>query len=186
MKRYIRSSKGEYIDEVDGVKIYWDSDDGVAYIYTEPHGKRRMEFSNRGEAEIWITENMEDGKMKVLSNKQAVSAASSNVLLTSDDGLFELVVREGVGVERTPWRGLQVNSLGAAEKHVVEIRLNQNNADFNGEPVDLSYYGVYVGHGMRGRADTLEDTAEFIEVMQSALDFAYEVRDYMAANGWME
>ena len=64
MKRYIRSSKGEYIDEVDGVKIYWDSDDGVAYIYTEPHGKGRMEFPNREEAEEWILENHPESGIK--------------------------------------------------------------------------------------------------------------------------
>lgn len=59
MKRYIRSTidTGQCIDEVDGVKIYWDKDRGVSYIYTEPHGKGRMEFTDRTEAIEWIKEN---------------------------------------------------------------------------------------------------------------------------------
>lgn len=112
--------------------------------------------------------------------------ASNHALLTSSDGLFTLVEESGVGVKNTPWTGLAVRSNGSAKDHVVEVRLNQNNTRFEGEPVEFSYNGVYVSHGMRGRVDTLEDTQEYINVLQSALDFAYQVEEYLAGNGWLE
>lgn len=56
MKILCRSSV-EYIDEVNGVKIYWDKTSGKTYIYTEPNGRGMMEFPNRGEAEKWILDN---------------------------------------------------------------------------------------------------------------------------------
>lgn len=60
MRNYVKAS-GQYIDEVNGVKIY---DDGNIYIYTDPKGKGRMEFPTRGEAEVWIEENMPNGYTK--------------------------------------------------------------------------------------------------------------------------
>lgn len=60
MKRQIRCSmdvRGKYIDEINGKKVYWDESTGQTYIYTEPHGKGRMEFPNRKEAIQWLEEN---------------------------------------------------------------------------------------------------------------------------------
>lgn len=111
-------------------------------------------------------------------------SGSSNSLLKSSDGMFELVKVEGVGMNNTPWTGLRVKSSGLAEKHIVEIRLHSNYPDFNGDPVKYSYRGVDVAHGMRSRVDTLEETQEYIDVLQSALSFAYKVEDYVADNGW--
>ena len=100
--------------------------------------------------------------------------------LRSRDGLFSLVETSGVGMANTPWKGLSVISSGIAKEHVVEIRLNiLGFPDFNGTPVTYSYRGAYVVHGMRSQIDTLEDTQEYIDVLQSALKFAYEVQDYI-------
>lgn len=113
-----------------------------------------------------------------------INESSSTSLLKSSDGMFELVKIEGVGMNNTPYTALAVKSSGLAEKHVVEIRLSSDFPDFNGDPVKYSYYGVEVAHGMRSVMDTLEDTQEYIDVLQSALSFAYKVEDYIADNGW--
>lgn len=112
------------------------------------------------------------------------SNGSSTSLLKSSDGMFELVKVEGTGMNNTPYTALTVRSSGLAEKYVVEIRLQSTWQDFTGDPVKYSYYGVEVAHGMRSVADTLEETQEYIDVLQSALSFAYKVEDYIADNGW--
>lgn len=105
--------------------------------------------------------------------------ADTEVLMKSDDGLFELVKRSGVGREDTPWEGLQVVSNGDAKDCVVEIRLQSSWEDFNGpdQPVKYKYYDVEVAHGMRSRKETLDETERYIEVLKSALDFAREIKD---------
>ena len=110
----------------------------------------------------------------------------NNSLLRSNDGMFELVKVEGVGMNNTPYTALQVRSSGLAEKHVVEIRLQSSWGKFEGEPFTYSYYGVEVAHGMRSVIDSLKDTQEYIDVLESALSFAYEVEDYLADNGWLK
>lgn len=55
---YLRASTGQSVDRVDGVNVYWDSEAGVFYIYTRPHGQGRVEFENEHEAKSWIRENL--------------------------------------------------------------------------------------------------------------------------------
>ena len=117
---------------------------------------------------------------------KASREGGSDSLLKSADGMFELIMQKGVGVNNTPYTSLSVRSSGLAKKHVVEIRLISNWVDFNGDPVEYTYRGVEVAHGMRMQADTLDETQEYIEVLQSALSFAHEVEDYLAGNGWIE
>ena len=112
------------------------------------------------------------------------ASKSGNSLLRSNDGMFELIKVEGVGMNNTPYTELRVKSSGLAEKHVVEIRLQSRWQNFEGDPVKYSYYGVEVAHGMRSVTDSLKDTQEYIDVLESALSFAYEVEDYIADNGW--
>lgn len=112
--------------------------------------------------------------------KRMITAGTSAPLMRSSDGLFELREESGIGTKNTPWTGLYVKSFGAAEKHVVEIRLERKGwQDYNGEPVRQKYRGVSVSHGMRSVSDTLDDTAEYIDVLESALDFAYEIEDFV-------
>lgn len=104
--------------------------------------------------------------------------ADREVVMKSDDGLFEVVKRQGVGVHDTPWTGYEVKSLEDASDHVVEIRLRSSRwPEFNGEPVEIHYNDVEVAHGMRSKVDTLEDTARYIEVLQSALEFAKQIKE---------
>ena len=108
------------------------------------------------------------------------SAYEKEVIAESKDGMFTLVKEKGEGRENTPWEGLAVLSNGLAEKHVVEIRLKVSNfPEFNGEPVRYEFKGVYISHGMRNVMDTLDETEEYIEVLQSALDFAKEMDKYI-------
>lgn len=116
--------------------------------------------------------------------KKLIVANTNNILLQSNDGMFKLIRTSGIGMEDTPWEGLAVRSYGLAEKHVVDIRLDTRWTDFNGDPVSETYYNVYVSHGMRSLADTLAETQEYIDVLQSAVDFAEQVQKYMQKHGW--
>lgn len=104
------------------------------------------------------------------------------IIFTQGD--FTLVKESGIGVSDTPYEELRVISEGAAEKHVVEVRLESDYKAFNGQPVKYKYYGVEIAHGMRTSRDSLADTAEYIQVLQDALDFAKLVEKYIHDNGW--
>lgn len=100
---------------------------------------------------------------------------------------FILYYVTGVGIKDTPYEELEVKSIGLAEKHVIEVRLNCTNVlTFNGEPVVRTYNKVYVSHGMRMKADTLAETQEYIKILQEAIDVAFEVQKYCVLNGWWE
>lgn len=100
-------------------------------------------------------------------------------------GNFILRRIQGVGANDTPYDELDVKSIGLAEKHVVEVRLNYRGTyPFNGEPVKYAYDGVEVSHGMRMKVDTLAETKEYIDVLNEALDVAFEVQKYCILNGW--
>ena len=116
--------------------------------------------------------------MKRYIRSSETITSNQDVVMRSDDGLFEVVTRHGVGINNTPWTGYEVKSLGDANEHVVEIRLRSGRwPEFNGEPVEIHYNDVEVAHGMRSKVDTLEDTARYIEVLQSALEFAKQIKD---------
>lgn len=92
---------------------------------------------------------------------------------------------QGVGANDTPYDELEVKSIGLAEKHVVEVRLDYRGFyEYNGEPVKYEYNGVEVSHGMRMKKDTLAETAEYIKVLQEAVEVAFEVQKYCVLNGW--
>ena len=117
--------------------------------------------------------------MKRVIRSSTTIQAAREVLMKSDDGLFEVVKSRGVGYKNTPWEGLDVISNGDADRFVVDIRLDSSNEDMNGpdEPVKFKYYDVEVAHGMSMKRETLEDTARYIEVLQSALDFAKKIKE---------
>ncbi len=114
---------------------------------------------------------------RYVKSSTKIQAASGDVVMKSNDGLFEVVKTSGVGYKDTPWEGLEVRSLGDAEEYVVEIRLMSSYEDFTGpdKPVKYKYYGVEVAHGMRSRRESLDETARYIEVLQSALKFARKI-----------
>ena len=117
--------------------------------------------------------------------KRYVKAATSKELIVSADGNFYLAENSGIGVKNTPWSGLEVVSEGLAKKHVVEIRLSEAGYPrFEGHPIEFMYKGAYIAHGMRSVVDTLEDTAEYIGVLQEALEFVPEIIAYMKTNGY--
>ena len=91
------------------------------------------------------------------------------------EGDFTLFKESGIGNKDTPWNGLVVKSEGLAEKHVVEVRLDSDFQSFNGEPVKYMYYNIYIAHGMRMKSDTIEETKEYIQVLQDAIEFAKKV-----------
>ena len=99
------------------------------------------------------------------------------------EGNFAFVKKSGIGAHDTPWEGLEVISSGNAEKHVVTIQLDSLLFPrFNGKPVRYTYNGVYVKHGNRGVSDTLNDTIEYIEVLQEAVRFSKKVIDWLNQN----
>ena len=103
------------------------------------------------------------------------------------EGDFTLVKESGIGVNNTPWEGLKIKSSGAAEKHVVEVRVhNSNYIPYDGTAVKYKYDSdaVEVSHGMRMATDSLADTEEYIEVLKSALAFAKRVQNYINNSEW--
>lgn len=115
--------------------------------------------------------------------KRYVKCSVDTGLLTSDDGYFELVKVSSIGMNDTPFTRLFVNSSGLAEDYVIEIRLDPEYREFDGEEFEYLYNDVSVAHGMSMKHETLENTAEYISILQSALDFAYEIKDYLVSNG---
>lgn len=113
--------------------------------------------------------------------KRLIRASEDPVIF--EDEMFTFKEKSGVGINNTPYTGLAVASKGLAEKHVVDIRLNRKGwQEFNGEPVHYKYTGAEVAHGMRSRADTLEETREYIDVLEDALDFAIRVNNWILDN----
>lgn len=97
-------------------------------------------------------------------------------------GDFTLAKISGIGMNDTPWEGLEVFSTGKAEDFVIRIDLASNYAKFDGQPVHRKYYEVSVNHGMSSRHETLADTAEYIECLRNALEFARRVEKYIQEN----
>lgn len=110
------------------------------------------------------------------------ASRATSTLLTSDGGNFQLVVTEGIGINNTPWTGYEVKSTGLAKKHVVEIRIDTKNADYNGQPIQLIPYYVYIAYGMRSVISRGSEIEEFISVLQEALDFKADVNTYFSIN----
>ena len=100
-------------------------------------------------------------------------------------GNFILRRIQGTGSNNTPYDELDIKSIGLAEKHVVEVRLDYRGTyPFNGEPVKYMYDKVYVSHGMRMKSETLAETKEYRDVLNEAIDVAFEVQKYCILNGW--
>ena len=98
---------------------------------------------------------------------------------------FTLYFNEGVGNNDTPYQELVVKSTGIAEKHVVGVELDPSGVyAYDGTPIKYAYKGVEVKHGMRMHRDTLQETKEYIDVLNEALEVAFEVQKYAILNGW--
>lgn len=110
------------------------------------------------------------------------NARSHDVIF--EDEYFEFIRTQGIGIDNTPWTGLAVLSKGLADKHVVEIRLNRKGfPDMDGNPVEYKYTNSYIAHGMRSSSDTLEETEEYIDVLEDAVDFARKIDSWLYNNG---
>lgn len=101
-----------------------------------------------------------------------------------EDPYFALRKRYGVGMNDTPYEALEVISKAIPEKYVVEIRLESYHPAFEGEPVKYEYRKdpATVAHGMAMRQETLEDTEEYIEVLEDAVAFARKVNNWINQN----
>ena len=125
--------------------------------------------------------------MKKLLRTITASTNSSPLLSIGD---FTLVRRAGIGRDNVPYDELKVISSGDAEKHVIEVRLDErwNNWDpqYDDEdniiPIRITYdpSGTEVSHGMRMRRDTLDETREYIRALQDAVKFADSVNAWLA------
>lgn len=96
---------------------------------------------------------------------------------------FTLVRVESIGMNDTPYTALEVRKKGLAEKHVVDVKLDRKNVEYDGTPIVHKYTNVYVNHGMRMRQDTLAETKEYIDVLNEAVEVAFEVMKYCVING---
>lgn len=98
--------------------------------------------------------------------------ARTKVLFKGD---FTLWIEEGVGMNKTPWTGLKVESDGIANKHVIRIDLDSRFMRYEGKPVKNKYKGVSVSHGMRMSTDTLNETREYAQSLLDAVEFAEDI-----------
>ena len=82
-------------------------------------------------------------------------------------GDFALERHWGIGKQDIPWDKLEVISTGAADKHIISVRLNTINymhleEDAEGNILPFRYIyditGTYVNHGMRMCSDSLVET----------------------------
>ena len=115
--------------------------------------------------------------------KKVIRATTDNNVIF-EDPYFALRKRSGIGVNNTPYEQLEVISKSTPAKYVVEIRLDAYYSDFNGEPVKYQYRNspATVAHGMAMRTETLEDTIEYIDVLEDAVAFARKVNSWINAN----
>ena len=103
-------------------------------------------------------------------------------IMTSDDGMFILKEETGTGRNDTQYTRLRVDSTGMADDFVVQVRLYSTNGDFDaGVPFSYQYYTdkTEVAHGMRRSMETLDDTEDYIYVLECALKFARKVNQYI-------
>lgn len=116
---------------------------------------------------------------------ERVSRSNSDVIFETESFIFRRT--HGVGVNNTPWTGLNVVSQGLADKYAVEIRLTTvGNPEFDGTPVNFTYLddGTYVAYGLpcSGYSRRLSGTIEFIHVLEDAVDFAERVNHWLQEN----
>lgn len=110
--------------------------------------------------------------------KRIIASSENGALLESAGGLFKLVERSGTNRADVPYRELRVISGELARKYVVEIRLGSNMPSWEDvNEVQYKYFRdqIEVAHGMSARRESLADTAEYIDVLTSALEFANEI-----------
>lgn len=116
--------------------------------------------------------------------KKFICANTENNIIFEDE-YFTFTKTQRIGMNDTPLYGLTVKTKegSPAYKHAVEIRLNPRGTshyrDFNGEPITFQYSDTYVAHGMRSTMDTLDDTEEYIDVLEDAVDFARRVNEWL-------
>ena len=102
---------------------------------------------------------------------------SDDVVMRSQNDLFVLIRRSGIGINNTPWSGYQVVRTGDADRFVVDIDLVAASQDFIGQPIQIHYYDVRVRHGMSYRTEDLNDTERYIEILKEAVDFAKKIKN---------
>ena len=95
---------------------------------------------------------------------------------------FVFFMYSGTGVNDTLFESLRVASIGDADKHVVEVRLNSDMLVFTGEPVHYKYKDAFVSYGLSSRQYTLEDTKNLINILQDAVEFAERINSWLSEN----
>lgn len=93
----------------------------------------------------------------------------------------------GVGVNDTPFESLRVASIGDADKYAIEVRLNTDMQVFTGKPVQYKYHDAVVSYGLPSRQYTLDDTKNFINILQDAVEFAERINQWLSEDlKWSE
>ena len=95
---------------------------------------------------------------------------------------FIFFMYSSVGTNDTHYKALEVASIGDADKYVVEVRLNFKMPSFIGEPVQYKYTDAVVSYGLSSRHCTLDDTKNFITILQDAIEFAERINTWLSEN----
>lgn len=112
---------------------------------------------------------------------------TSEPLLVSANGNFQLIIEGGVGIQDTPYTNFKVKRSKKADSAVVDIRINDYHGSYQGMPVinlPRKYQGEYaeVSYGFRGERMSnawVRDT--FIPVLDEAVQFCDDIDNFLAS-----
>lgn len=117
------------------------------------------------------------------------SYVTSEPILVSANGNFQLVIRGGIGIQDTPYTDFKITCSKKADTAVVDIRINDFHGSYQGIPVinlPRKYADEYatVSYGFRGERmgnAWVRDT--FIPVLDEAVSFCEEIDNFFDSTG---
>ena len=160
-----------------------ESDDIAEFENEVAEAKARID-ANQAEIDKLLRRNKNES-LKRKSNKRLNEARKRNGLISSSNGFFTLYKDKGVGMNNTPWEGLEVRSSGLAYKYAVEIVLDQAFEKFEGKKIKFKYDSAHINYGLTGENDgSIKRIKEFISVLQEAIEFIGTLDEYIQQNGY--
>ena len=117
---------------------------------------------------------------------------TSEPLLVSANGNFQLVIRGGIGIQDTPYTNFEIIRSKKAYSAVVDIRINDYHGSYQGMPVinlprkNQDEYAE-VSYGFRGERmgnAWVRDT--FIPILDEAVQFCDDIDNFFASTDRQE
>lgn len=112
---------------------------------------------------------------------------TSDPILVSSNGNFQLVIRGGIGIQDTPYTNFEIERSDKADGAVVDIRIHDYHGSYQGMPVinlPRKYQDGYaeVSYGFRGeRMGNAWVKDVFIPVLDEAVQFCDDIDNFFAS-----